>query len=109
MEPVCNLLGDQGAVAACAIVDDEVDLGLVLHNIVHDFRRVLDHFCIQHSRDHFVKREGFDTGFLGAHPSLLSPWQTVSVAPAARPTSSLRNYVPDFTRLTLDFLVGLVI
>ena len=29
------------------------------------------------------------------HALLPSPWQTVSVAPAAKPTSSLRNYVPD--------------
>jgi len=34
MEPICDLLGDQGGVAAGAVVDDEVDLDLVLYGFV---------------------------------------------------------------------------
>ena len=30
MEPVCDLLGDQGSVAAGAIVDNQADLDVVL-------------------------------------------------------------------------------
>ena len=57
MEPVGDLLGDQGGVAAGAVVDDEVDLDLVLYGLVHDFCRVLDHLRIQHAGDHFVRWE----------------------------------------------------
>ena len=68
MEHFGDLLGDQGEVAAGAIVDDEVDLDLVLHGFVHDFCRILDHLRIQHAADHFVKREGLGVGFFVAHP-----------------------------------------
>ena len=68
MEPFGDLLGDQGGVAAGAVVDDEVDLDLVLYGLVYDFGRVLDHLRIQHPRDHFVEWEGLGVGFLVAHP-----------------------------------------
>jgi hypothetical protein len=35
MEPIGDLLGDQGGVAAGAVVDDEVDLDLVLYGLVY--------------------------------------------------------------------------
>jgi hypothetical protein len=39
MEPVCNLLGNQGGVAAGAVVDEEVDLDLVLKLIAPSDRK----------------------------------------------------------------------
>ena len=68
MEPVSDLLGDQGAVAARAVVDDEGYLDLVLYGLNHDPGGILDHLRIQHARDHFVKGERFGVGFLIAHP-----------------------------------------
>ena len=68
MQPVGDLLGDQGGVAAGAVVDDEVHLDLVLYGFVYDFCRVLDHLRIQHARGHFVEGEGHRVGFLVAHP-----------------------------------------
>ena len=68
MEPICDLLGDQGRVAAGAVVDDEIDLDLVLYCLVYDFCRVLDHLGIQHPRDHFVEWECLGVGFLVTHP-----------------------------------------
>ena len=50
MEAFGDLLGDLGGVAAGAVVDDEIHLGLVLYGLVHDFCRVLDHLRIQHAR-----------------------------------------------------------
>ena len=67
MEPICDLLGDQGRVAAGAVVDDEVQLDFVLHGLTYNFCRVLDHLRIQHADDHFVKGEGFGIGFLIVH------------------------------------------
>ena len=58
MEPIGDLLGDQGGVAAGAVVDDEIDLDLVLNGLVYNFSRVLDHLRIQHARDHFSEGEG---------------------------------------------------
>ena len=52
MEPAGDLLGDQGSIAAGAVVDDEVDLDLVLYGLIHDFGRVLDPLQIQHAGDH---------------------------------------------------------
>ncbi len=46
MEMTGDLFGDQGGVAACAVVDDEIDPGPVLYGLVHDLGRVLDHFQI---------------------------------------------------------------
>ena len=66
MEPFGDLLGDQGGVAAGAVVDDQVDLDLVLLGLVYDFGCVLDHFRIQHGGDHFVEREGFGIEFFVA-------------------------------------------
>ena len=86
MEPVGDLFGDQGGVAAGAVVDDEIDLDLVLYGLVHDFGRVLDHLRIQHAGDHFVEREGLGVGFLVAHPQ--------GSDEAAGSTSSLGNNVP---------------
>jgi len=57
MEPAGDLLGNQGGVAAGAVVDDEIDLDLVLLGLVHDICRVLDHLRIQHSGNHFVEGE----------------------------------------------------
>jgi hypothetical protein len=37
MEPVGDLLGDQGGVAAGAVADDEIHLNLVLCGLLHDF------------------------------------------------------------------------
>jgi hypothetical protein len=68
MEPFANFLGNQGGVAAGAVVDDEVDLYLVLLGLVYYFRRVLDHLRIQHARNHFVEGECLGIGFLVAHP-----------------------------------------
>ena len=68
MEPVGDLLGDQGGVAAGAVVDNEVHLDLVFYGLVHDLNGILDHLRIQHAADHFVEREGLGIGFLIAHP-----------------------------------------
>ena len=57
MHPFGNFLGDQGGVAAGAIVDDQIDLDLVLLDLVYDLGRVLDHLRIQHAADHFVEKE----------------------------------------------------
>ena len=43
MEPVGDLLGDQGGVAAGAVVDNEVHLDLVFYSLVHDLNGILDH------------------------------------------------------------------
>jgi hypothetical protein len=48
MEPIADLLGDQGGVAASAVVDDEINLEPGLHGRVYDFCHVLDHLRIQH-------------------------------------------------------------
>jgi len=48
-------LGDQGGVAAGAVIDDEVNLEPVLYGLVDDFCRVFDHLRIQHAAAHFVK------------------------------------------------------
>jgi hypothetical protein len=58
MEAVGDLLGNQGGVAACAVVDDQIDLNFVLHDSVHDSCLILDHLRIQHAGDHFFKLEG---------------------------------------------------
>jgi hypothetical protein len=68
LQPIGNLLSDQGGVASGAVVDDEIDLDLVLLGLAHDLCRVFDHFRIQHAADHFVKREGFGVGFFVARP-----------------------------------------
>ena len=44
IEPVGDLLGDQGGVAAGAVVDNEVHLDLLFYSLVHDFNGILDHF-----------------------------------------------------------------
>lgn len=67
MEPIGDLLGDQGGVAAGAIVNDEIDLDLAPYSLFYDFSRVLDHFRIQHSWDHFFEREGFGVRFFVAY------------------------------------------
>jgi hypothetical protein len=59
---------EEGSVATGAVVDAQVDPDLVRHSLGYDFCRILDHLQIRHARDHFVKREGFDIGFLIAHP-----------------------------------------
>jgi len=69
MEPVSDLLGDQGGVAVGPVIDNEVHRDLVFYSLVHDFNGILDHLRIQHAIDHFVKREGFGIGFLVAHPT----------------------------------------
>ena len=68
MKMVGDLLDDQGSVAAGAVVDDEIHLDLAFYSLVHDLNSILNHLRIQHARGHFVKREGFDIGFLIAHP-----------------------------------------
>ena len=68
MEPFGNLLGDQGGVAAGAVVDDDIHLDLILLGLVYDLGRVLDHFRIQHARDHFIEREGLGVGLFVTHP-----------------------------------------
>ena len=68
MEPFGDLLGDQGGIAAGAVVDDEVDQDLVLYGLVYDLRDVLNHLWIQHARDHFIERKSLAVGFLVAHP-----------------------------------------
>ena len=85
MKPVGDLLGDQGGVAAGAVVDDEIDLEPVLYGLVHDVCRVFDHLRIQHAADHFVKREGLGIGFLVAHPE--------GGDEAVRSTNSLGNNI----------------
>ena len=67
MQMVGNLLSDQGSVAAGSVVNDQVDPDPVLHGLVYDFCRVLDHFRVQHAGDHFVKWERLSIGFLVAH------------------------------------------
>jgi hypothetical protein len=86
--------GRSGGVAAGTVVDDEVGLDLVPYGLVDEFCRVLDHFRIQHSGDHFIKREGFGIGFFIAHPPLPSPWQTASAEGVARSIGPLRNTSP---------------
>ena len=55
MEPVRDPLGDQGGVAAGAVVDDEVDLSPVLYSLIYDFCRFLD--CLQiYAGDDFLWR-----------------------------------------------------
>ena len=54
MEPVSDLLGDQGGVAASAVVDNQVHLDLVFYSLVHDLNGILDHLRIQHAGNHFV-------------------------------------------------------
>ncbi len=93
MDSVIDLLGDQGGVAAGAVVDNQVNLDLVLHGLVHDFSGILDHLRVQHAADHFVKREGFGIGFLIAHPTPPSAWQTVSAAAGAK-SSGKRPILP---------------
>lgn len=68
IEPVSKLLGDQGGIAASPFIDDEVHLDLVLYRLAYDFCRVLDHFRVQHARDHFIEWKRFGIGLLIAHP-----------------------------------------
>jgi hypothetical protein len=106
MEPVSDLLGDQGGVAAIAVVDDEVDPDLVFYGLVYEFSRVLDHLRIQHVADHFVKKECLGKGFLVAHPPLPSPWPTASAAAAATtslpPQESRADLTPSLEILPFD-------
>ncbi len=66
MQPVGDLLGDQGGVATGAVVDDEIHLYLVFYSLVHDLNGILDHLrtkcfaseeainpCQQRSGSHF--------------------------------------------------------
>ena len=46
MEPISDLLGDQGGVSAGAVVDNEVHLDLVLYSLVQDLNGILDHLRI---------------------------------------------------------------
>ena len=68
MDPVGDLLGDQGGVAAGPVVDNEVHLDLVFYSLVHDLNGILDHLRVQHTADHLVDREGLGIGFLVGHP-----------------------------------------
>ena len=68
MEPVGDLLGDQGGVAACAVVNDEIHTYFILYDFVHDLNGIFDHLRIQHAGNHFVEWEGLGIGFLVAHP-----------------------------------------
>ncbi len=43
MEPVTDLLGNQGGVAPGSVVDNEVHLDLVVYGLVHDLNSILDH------------------------------------------------------------------
>ena len=54
MKSVSDLLGDQGGVAAGAVVNDEVHLDFVFCSLVHDLNGILDHLRIQHAGNHFV-------------------------------------------------------
>jgi hypothetical protein len=47
------------AIAARAVVDDEVDLDFVFYGLVYDSCSVFVHFRIRYAGDHFVEREGF--------------------------------------------------
>ena len=102
MEPLADLLGNQRGVAAGAVVYDEIHMDLILYGLVYDFWCVLHHLRIQHAGDQFLKREGLGKGFLVAHPSLPSPWQTASGAAANGSTSSLGNNVPHFTQIYME-------
>jgi hypothetical protein len=55
MEPVGDLLGDQGGIAADAVVDDEVDRDLVVYGFVYDSCRVIDHHIIIGARYLFYR------------------------------------------------------
>jgi len=61
MEPVGDLLGDQGSVAAGAVFDDEIHPDFVFCGLLYDFSlsSIISEF--QHARDHFVEREGGGT------------------------------------------------
>ena len=67
IDPICDLLCDQGGVAAGAVVDDEVHLDLVFYSLGHDLNAILDHLRVQHAAEQFVKHEGFGMGLLIAH------------------------------------------
>jgi hypothetical protein len=57
MQPFSDLLGNQGGVTACSVIDGRADLDLVLYGFVYDFGRVFYHTLIQHDRDYFLEGE----------------------------------------------------
>ena len=42
MEPVGDLLGDQGSVASGAVVDNDIYLDLLLYGVIQDFDDIFD-------------------------------------------------------------------
>ena len=52
-EPVSDLLGDQGGVAAGPVADYEVHWGLVFYSLIHDLNGILDHLQVQHKSINF--------------------------------------------------------
>ena len=53
MQPVGDLLGDQGGVAADAVVDNQVHLDLAFYRLVHDLNEILDHLRVEHKSVNF--------------------------------------------------------
>jgi hypothetical protein len=49
MEPVSDLLGDQGGVSACPVVDNMVHLDLVFYCLVHYLNGILDQISCQNA------------------------------------------------------------
>lgn len=76
MEAIRDHLGDQGGVAAGAIVDYEIHLDLVFCRLIDNPGGVLNHFWVQHAGDHFVEREGFGIGFLIAYQQRNNEWDS---------------------------------
>ena len=96
MEPLSDLLGDQGGVAAGAVVDNEVHLDLVFYSLVHDLNGIFDHLPGQ---DTVLVKEQFNLVNNVPDPTRKScpkarslfPFFSLSQANPIEPTSQFPN------------------
>ena len=84
-----DLLGNERGIAAGAVVDDDVDPGVVLDGSLHEIGRFIHHLGIHHAVFHLAERVGqgigvFVTHTAGGHEADDALLSTVEEPPATQ-------------------------